>query len=143
MKRTLASILVLSAFVTVTTLTASADDLESLSGKWSLKKKSPEGQPITQSVEIKKDKFTFEIKDGDGKTVLYAEGSIKLEKLGAFKSIKFFNIKAGQSASSTESVDEERQSVYQLGDGTWTLAANFDAVRDEKPSVDVYTKAGN
>ncbi|MBI3852810.1 MAG: hypothetical protein HY298_21355 [Verrucomicrobia bacterium] len=143
MKNILANILAVSALVITFTFTASADDLDSLSGKWSLKKKSPDGQTITQSIEIKKDKFTFEIKGSDGNTVLYAEGSIKLEKLGAFKSIKFFNIKAGQSASQTESVDEERLSIYQLGEGTWTLAANFDAVRDEKPSVDVYTKAGN
>src|SRR5580765_5070255 len=115
MKKILASILIVSAFTVVSTFTVSADDLESLSGKWSLKKKNSEGQTITQLVEIKKDKFTFEIKNGDGKTVLYAEGSIKLEKLGAFKSIKFFNMKAGESAAQAESVDEERQSVYQLG----------------------------
>jgi protein-disulfide isomerase len=143
MKRILASMLAVSAFAVISTFTASGDDLESLSGKWLLKKKSPEGQAITQSIEIKKDKFTFEIKNSDSKTVLYAEGSIKLEKLGAFKSVKFFNIKAGESASQTESVDEERQSIYQLGDGTLTVASNFDAVRDDKPNVDVYTKAGN
>ena len=141
MKKILASILVVSVFTVISTLTASADDLESLSGKWSLKK-TVDGQAITQAVEIKKDKFTFEIKNSDGKTVLYAEGSIKLEKLGAFKSIKFFNMKAGESAAQAESVDEERQSIYQLGDGTWTMASNFDAARDDKPSVDVYTKAG-
>lgn len=143
MKKLIASMLAVSTFALISTLTASGDDLESLGGKWSLKKKSPEGQAITQTIEIKKDKFTFEIKNNDGKTALYAEGSIKLEKLGAFKSVKFFNLKAGESASQTEAVDEERQSIYLLGDGTLTVASNFDAVREEKPSVDVYTKAGN
>jgi hypothetical protein len=143
MKKLLACMFAVSAFAVISTFTAAADDLESLGGKWSLKKKSPDGQAITQLIEIKKDKFTFEIKGSDDKTVLYAQGSIKLEKLGAFNSIKFFNIKAGESASQTDSVDEERQSIYQLGDGTLTVASNFDAARAEKPSVDVYTKAGN
>jgi len=143
MKKIFESILVVSVFTVLSTVSALGDDLESLSGKWSLKRTNGDGQTITQAVEIKKDKFTFEIKGSDGKTVLYAEGNVKVEKLGAFKAIKFFNIKAGESASQTESVDEERMSVYQLGDGTLTVASNFDAVRDQKPSVDVYQKAGN
>ena len=142
MKKILTSLLAVSAFAVVSTSTASADDLESISGKWS-SKKTVDGQAIAQVVEIKKDKFTFDRKNSSGKTVLYAEGSIKLEKLGPFKSIKFFDIKAGESAGQTESVDEVRQGIYQIGDGTWTLASNFDAERDEKATVDVYTKAGN
>ena len=142
MKKLIANMLAVSTLAVISTFPASADDLESISGKWSLKK-TLDGQAITQAVEIKKDKFTFEIKNSEGKAVLYAEGSIKLEKLGAFKSIKFFNIKAGESSSQTESVDEERQSIYHVGNGTWTMASNFDAVRDEKPSVDVYSKAAN
>ena len=118
------------------------DDLENLSGRWLSKKTIDDGRTITQTIEIKKDKLTFEIKNKDGKAILYAEGNIKLETLGSFKTMKVFDIKAGESAAETESVDGNRTSIYQFSGGTWTLASNFDAVRDEKPSVDVYTKEG-
>ena len=143
MKKFLAGIVVVSVLAVIPVFPAFADDLASLSGKWSVKKKGPDGEGVTQLIEIKKDKFTFEIKGSDNKTVLYAEGSIKLEKLGPFSAIKFFNLKAGDSPAQTESVDEERQAIYQLSEGMFTMASNFDEIRQEKPSVDVYTKAGN
>ncbi len=142
MKKIFTNIAAVSAFAVVSTVTAYADDLQSISGKWSLKK-TVDGNAITQAVEIKKDKFTFSVKNSDGNTVLYAEGSVKVEKLSPFKSIKFFDIKAGRSATETESVDEVRQGIYQVEDGTWTLASNFDAERDQKPTVDVYSKVTN
>ena len=142
MKKIFTGIAAASFFAISSTFTAFADDLESISGKWSLKK-TVDGQSITQAVEIKKDKFKFSIKNSDGKTVLYAEGSIKLETLSPFKSIKFFDMKAGESAGEIQSVDEVRQGIYQVGDGTWTLASNFDAERDQKATVDVYSKVTN
>lgn len=143
MKKFLANLLIVSASVVLGASTTSADDLERLAGKWSLKRTNSQGQPITQAVEVKKDKFTFKIMDGEDKVVLYAEGDIKLEKLGPFKSIKFFNMKAGASATEAESISEERVSIYQLGDGTWTLGSNFDEERDQRPSLDVYKKLQN
>ena len=77
----------------------------------------------------------------DDKVALYAEGDIKLEKLGPFNSIKFYNIKAGLSSSETQPVDEERASIYQLGEGSLTVASDFEADRNQKPSLDVYSKA--
>ena len=41
--------------------TALADDLNSLAGKWSVKKANPEGQNVTQTIEVKKDKFTRDV----------------------------------------------------------------------------------
>ena len=119
---------------------AIADDLERLAGKWSLNKTNAEGQAYSQTIEIKKDKFTFKIVGSDDKVRLYAEGEIKLEKLGPFQVIAFTKIKAGQSASELEPVDDDRTSIYQLGDDTWTLGSNFDKERNQKPSADVYKK---
>jgi len=57
-----------------------ADDAELLAGKWSVNK-TEQGQKITQTIEIKKDKFIFEILN-EGQAVLHAEGDVKFEKLG-------------------------------------------------------------
>ncbi len=139
MKKFLAGLFFVSCFTLLSAANALGDDLENLSGKWSTKK-TIDGQAITQTMEIKKDKLKFEIKNKDGKTVLYAEGKIKLETMGSFKTMQVSDIKAGASAEETESVDGNRTSIYQLSGGTWTMASNFDEVREEKPSVDVYTK---
>lgn len=138
MKRfvTLASLLCLFA------LSTQADDLVKLEGKWSVKKSNSEGQSYTQVLEIKKDKFKFTLVGADAQIRLYADGTIKLEKLGPFNVVKFTNIKAGASESDTQPIDDDRTSIYMLGDEGWTVASNFDRDRDnQKPSADTYTKA--
>lgn len=120
---------------------AVAGDLETLAGKWTVKKTNEEGQAITQTVEIKKNKLTFTISRADGKISLYATGDIKLEKLGPFNVMKITNLEAGASASELSSENDDRAVIYQLGDDTWTVAMNFDKERDEKPALDVYKKA--
>jgi hypothetical protein len=123
------------------TSTAFAGDLETLAGKWTVKKTDEEGQAITQTVEIKKNKLTFTISRADGKISLYATGDIKLEKLGPFNVMKVTNLEAGTSASDLSSENDDRSVIYQLGEDTWTVAMNFDKERDEKPALDVYKKA--
>jgi hypothetical protein len=121
---------------------ALADDLETLAGKWSVKKTNDQGQNITQTIEVKKNKFVFEILSSDDSVVLHAEGDLKLEKAGPFNAARFFNIRAG---SSLEEVDDVYVSVYALDGDSWTMASNFDKQRDgQKPGVDVYhhVKAG-
>jgi len=118
---------------------AFADDVNALSGKWAVKKVNDQGQNITQTIEVKKDKFVFEILSSDETVVLHAEGDLKLEKLGPFSSARFFNIRAGGSASNLDDVDDVYISVYTLDGDNWTMASNFDKQRDgQKPSVDVY-----
>jgi hypothetical protein len=118
-----------------------ADDLSSLSGKWTTKKTNEQGQSYTQTLEIKKDKFVFQIIGADDSVVLYAEGDVKLEKLGPFSSAKFYHIKGGQSASNMQDVDDDYVSVYVLDEDTWTLSSNFDKQREnQKPGVDVYKR---
>lgn len=124
---------------------AFADDSEALSGKWSVKKVNDQGQNITQTIEVKKDKFVFQILTADGSVVLYAEGDLKLEKLGPFSSARFYHIRGGSSASNLDDVDDVYSSVYSLDGDTWTMATNFDKQRDgQKPSLDAYKhlKAG-
>ncbi|MBI3853507.1 MAG: hypothetical protein HY298_24940 [Verrucomicrobia bacterium] len=130
-------VLTLAALVTPTTL---ADEADALSGKWTLKRANDQGQTLTRVLEIKKNKFTFSMMGADDKIAFYAEGDIKLEKLGPFNSLKFVNMKIGQSPSDTQAFDEERAAIYQLEEGTLTMASNFDAERNQKPSLDVYTK---
>ena len=141
MKRFLKFAVVLSLF-SFSISPAWSDDLSKLEGKWSVKKNNNEGQPITQIIEIKKDKFKFSVLGSDDKLRIYAEGNIKLAKLGPFNSIQFLNIKAGATESDVLPIDDDRASIYMLEDSSWTLASNLDKDRgDQKPSLDIYKKA--
>ncbi|MDB6108824.1 MAG: hypothetical protein JWR69_574 [Pedosphaera sp.] len=141
MKKYLSVSLVTLSLLVVSAASALAGELQDLAGKWSVKKTNENGQAYSQVVELKKEKFVFKMVGSEGKTFLHAEGDVKLEKLGPFKSIKFFNIKAGASADELESVDDDRTSIYTLEGSTITLASNFDKERDKGPSIEVYTKA--
>ena len=117
-----------------------ADDAEALVGKWSAKKTNEQGQSFSQTMEIKKGKFVFEIHDTDNQVVIHAEGDLKLEKLGPFNSARFIHIRGGSSASDLSDLDDEYTGVYTLDGDTWKMAMNFDKERDQKPSVDVYQR---
>jgi len=118
---------------------ALADDLESLDGKWSVKKVNSQGQNVTQTIEVKKDKFVFQVLSADDTVLLYAEGDFKVEKLGPFSAARFSHIRGGSSASSLDDVDDVYVSIYTLDSDSWTVASNFDKQRDgQPPSVDVY-----
>jgi hypothetical protein len=119
-----------------------AADSTSLAGKWTVKKVNDQGDKYSQTIEVKKDKFVFEILGADGQVVLHAEGDLKLEKLGPFDSVRFAHIRAGQSASDLNDVDDEYVSVYRLEGDKWTMASGFDKDRErQKPGVDVYARA--
>lgn len=141
MKKLFTTILATSALIFFSIATTFADDLQALSGKWTMKKANEEGQVYSRILEIKNDKFTFSILTSDGKVVFFAEGDIQLRKLGPFNSIKFKNMKIGESSANTQPFDEDRDSIYQLADGTLTVASEFDSQREQKPSLDIYKKA--
>ena len=101
-----------------------------------------QGDKYSQTIEVKKDKFVFEILGADGQVVLHAEGDVKFEKLGPFDSVRFVHIRAGQSSSDMNDVDDEYVSVYRLDGDKWTMASGFDKDRErQKPEVDVYARA--
>jgi len=139
MKQILSSVILALVFCGFTSL--AAEDLASLSGKWSVKKTNDQGQNFTQTIEIKKDKFVFQIIGADDNVVIYAQGDFKLEKLGPFSSAKFYHIRGGSSPGNMEEVDDEYISIYMLDQDTWTLSTNFDKQREnQKPGVDVYRR---
>ena len=142
MKKTIPILFAIVGFASVGATRALSDDLEALAGKWSAPYTNEDGQSLTQQVEVKKDKFTYKISDADGGTRLYAEGDLKLEKTGPFKTISFTNIKAGESSSDTNPVDDTYTSIYTMtDDGAWLVVMNFDKERDnQKPRLDVYRK---
>jgi hypothetical protein len=118
-----------------------ADDLEALTGKWSVKKVNAQGQDFTQTIAIKKDKFIFQILGAENQVALHAEGDLKLDKLGPFNAAHFVNIRAGGSASDLQDVDDQYVSIYRLEGDTWTMASGFDKEREQqKPSLDVYRR---
>jgi len=121
-------------------ITLPADDAERLLGNWSMKKVNDQGQTVTQTVEVKKDRFAFHIIGADDHLTLYAEGDLKLEKLGPFKLARFSHVRSGESSSKLEDVDDEFASIYILDADAWTLAENFDKRRDEKPNLEVYQR---
>ncbi len=80
--------------------------------------------------------------NSDDEVRLFAKGTVKAEKLGPFNVLKISDLEAGGSADDTKAVDDDRTSVYVLGDGTLTLASNLDKDREnQEPSLDIYTRA--
>jgi len=143
MKKQIVSIVSVLGLAVAFSSSAFSEDLALLAGKWSVQKTNEDGQRFSQEIEIKKDKFTFKIMGADGETRLYAEGDIKADKAGPFKTVVFSNIKAGQSSSDSSPIDDTYTSIYKMGDdGTWLVVMNFDKDRDEqKPALDAYHKA--
>src|SRR5260370_41292579 len=89
----LSMVMILSSYTA-----GAADDLAALAGKWLVKKTNEHGEKYSKTLEIRKDKFVFQILGGDGQMTLYAQGDLKLGKLGQFNSIRIFHIPAGGSA---------------------------------------------
>jgi len=144
MKKQIVNILSVLGFAALFATPAFAEDLSALIGKWSVQKTNEDGQRYVQSMELKKDKFIFKVSSPEGETQVFAEGDMKLDKTGPFKTIVFSNIKAGQSSSDTNPLDDTYVSIYKLGDDdTLLMVMNFDKDRDEpqKPRLDVYRKA--
>lgn len=135
--------LLLNVTIAATLFTAASlrgDDMDLLTGKWSVKKINDDGQNYTQTIEVKKDKYVFQILGPNDRVVLYSEGDLKLEEVGPFKSARFSHIRAGDSASNLDDVDDQYVCIYLLDGDTWTVATNLDKQREQKPSLDVYRR---
>ena len=120
---------------------AAADDMDALIGKWSVKKVNDQGQNVTQTFTIKKGKAIFQVLGAEDRVILYAEGDLKLDKIGPFNAAHFANIRGGRSADNLQDVDDEYVSIYRLDGDTLTMASFFDKEREQMPpSVDVYQR---
>ena len=121
-----------------------AGDSEMLSGKWSVKRVTAEGQNVTQTLEIKKDKkFVFQILSGDNDVIIHAEGDVKFEDLGPFKSARFLHIRGGDSPSNLSEVDDEYTTIYTIDGDTWMIASNFDKPRQEGATISAYHRVSS
>ena len=115
-------------------------ELDKLQGKWETSRTTEEGQKVTQTLEMKKDKMTFKIIDSSGASAFTATATIKPQKSGDFSTFTISDIKAGRDEDSLEAADEERSYVYLLAGGTLTIVSNIDEERERPPLLDVYKK---
>jgi hypothetical protein len=139
--RTNSLLLGLIAGASLFSFAAAADDMDALIGKWSVKKTTDQGQKVTQSFTIKKGKAVFQMLDAEGQPVMYAEGDLKLDKVGPFNAAHFVNVRGGRSADHLQDVDDEFVSIYRLDGDTLLMASFFDKDRDQmQPSVDAYQR---
>jgi hypothetical protein len=121
---------------------ADSPGLDSLQGAWSLKRTNQEGQVTSQTMEFKQDRMTFRIAGSDGELRFFAKGTVTVQKLGPFQSLKITSIQAGRSEDSTEAVDDERTSVFVVDGDSLTLASNFDKARSgQPPRVETYSRS--
>ncbi len=139
--RTNSLLLGLIAGVSLFGFAAAADDMDALIGKWSVKKVNDQGQKVTQTFTIKKDKAVFQILDADGTLVLYAEGNLKLDKIGPFNAAHFVNVRGGASADSLQDVDDEFVNIYRLDGDSLSMLSFMDKDREQmRPAMDVYQR---
>lgn len=138
------NLLILAAGIVFTTLgsaTALAEDLDALAGKWVAERNDPQGRAVKHVLEISKNKFKLLMTRVADERTMYAEGDVKAEVLGPFKTARFYNVQGGRSPSDLQPVDDERTVVYTLGSDEMTMAVNFDKERNEPPAVLKFTKA--
>jgi len=141
MQRTLLSLAAALVCATLGSASASADDLDALAGKWVADRTDAQGRAVKQVLEINKNKFKFQVTPQGGEVALYAEGDVKVETLGPFKTARFYNIQGGGSPSDLQPVDDDRTVIYTLGYNEMTVAVNFDKEREEPPMATKFTKA--
>ena len=139
MLRILFSLVAASAF-SCAVFAADNAELDKLQGKWETKRTTEDGQTVTQTLELKKDKMTFKMIDSSGATAFAATATIKPQKAGGFSTFTISNIKAGRDEDSLEDADGERSYVYLFASGTLTIVSNIDEERERPPTLDEYKK---
>ena len=140
MMRTLLMLVLSFTLLNATTRAADDAELGRMQGKWEVKKTNEEGQKITQTLEIQKDKMLFKILSGAGDTMLVATADIKPRQLGSFSTFTLTNLKYGESEDSLNPADEDRSYIYQISASTFTIVSNIDEERDQPPVLDAYKK---
>lgn len=133
----------LAALLLITGLNStslSANDLAALAGKWSLKRKLDDGQTVTQQLVFKADKVSFRMMTEGGSTLLYAEATARVTTAGGISVLSLTNLRAGQSDTELQSIDEQYSAPFRVSGNVCYLASGLDREREEGPRVDVYRK---
>ena len=117
-----------------------ANDLAALAGKWTLKRKMDDGQTVTQQLIFKADKVSFRMMTEGGSTLIYAEGTAKVTTAGGIKVLSLTNLKAGQSDTDLQPIQEEFSAPFRVSGNVCYLASGLDREREESPRVDAYRK---
>jgi hypothetical protein len=135
-------LMVIAALLVATAFSGLAADLDSLQGRWVAKKRTDDGA-VTQTLEFKKDKWTFKY-EVDGSMRFAAAGAVQVTKAGVYNSMRLHNMKFGETEADLNDLDDERHLVFLLQDGLLYVANALDRQRDdEKPSLDVYSKVAD
>jgi hypothetical protein len=138
------NLLILAAGIVFTALGRApvvADDLDALAWKWVAEHNDPQGRAVKHVLEISKNKFKLQMTRVADDRSMYAEGEVKAESLGPFKTARFYNVQGGRSPSDLQALDDERTVVYTLGDNELNMAVNFDKERNEPPAAMKFTRA--
>jgi hypothetical protein len=141
MRKTLLNLAVVFVFTIIGCARAAADDLDALAGKWVAERTDAQGRASKHVLEITKDKFKYQVTSPVDDRGIYAEGDVKVETLGPFKTARFYKIRGGGSPSDLQPVDDDRTVIYTLGYNEMTVAVNFDKEREEPPLATKFTKA--
>lgn len=137
------SLRIIATLLLITGLNAtslSADDLDSLAGKWSLKRKLDDGQTVTQQLVFKADKVSFRMMTEGGSTLLYVEATARVTTAGGISVLSLTDLRAGQSDTDLQSIDEQYSAPFRVSGNVCYLASGLDKEREESPRVDVYRK---
>jgi hypothetical protein len=130
-----------AVLIAATAIGAESPALTKLQGKWSGKRTSSSGQEVSQRIEIKDDKLTFQIIDAGNEVRFFAKGEVRAETLGPFSVLKITNLEAGRSPDQLQPVSDELNTIFVLRGDTLILASNFDKERDnQKPRLDQYER---
>lgn len=138
--KTIQNYLWMLALMALLPLTGQSAELDRLTGKWEVEKKTEYGEKAKYILEFQKNTFKFWVKSLEGDTAIYAEGKAKVTTVGDLKVLLLIDIKGGESESDISPIYDDRSIVYRMGYKSLTLATNFESHRDEEPSLDTYKK---
>jgi hypothetical protein len=118
----------------------SQTDLEELQGTWALEGFTLDGQACQKLIEFARDQLVLRINDLDGKVRFLCRGSVTLEKLGPFNSLKVTDLRSVPSVLPTGQPVRPGTWLYKVAGDTMSVAANFDTAGPGAPAFEVYTK---
>ena len=121
----------------------SQPSLDELLGRWSCTTIDSDGQPHTKVMEIDGESLALNITDSKGRTLSVAQGGMRLEKWGPFKTLKVLNWVTNAPAGGDERAVAAPVWVYRIQGQTLTIALNLEVSPPGPPPVmETYRRAG-